>query len=323
MCSRADFIKEPRNMKLDEFKRIIDAIQPKKLALNGYGEPFINRELVDMIRYAKQKGISVSTTTNCTFIESISAEIVQSGLDLLKISIDAATPETYRAIRGEDCFEKVINGTKSILGSRREYNSKIPYVRFQCVLQRANIGEISKILELAAHLGVDAVFFQPLEMENVEHLREELVADLQYQEMVSTLKKAQVAAKQLGIDTNLDVLLRKPTHYWHKYQKRDLSERSHGWNQQMCLFPWFSTYITVEGDLRPCCLFTVEKETNMGNIFHEDFDSIWNNKRYRDFRQAISSGLSPFRKCETCVPPGYSDILKLKKVLPGFLTLIP
>jgi len=313
MCARADFIKKPRNMKLDEFKGIVDAIQPKKLALNGYGEPFINRELVDMISYAKQKGISVSTTTNCTFIESISAKVVQSGLDLLKISIDAATPETYKTIRGEDWFEKVIDGTKSILSSRREHNSKTPYVRFQYVLQRANIGELSKILELAGRLGVDAVFFQPLEMENVEHLREELVADLQYPEMVSTLRTTQVVAKQLRIDTNLDVLLRKPTHYWHK------RERSRGWNQRMCLFPWFSTYITVEGALRPCCLFTVEKEANMGNIFCEGFDSVWNNKKYRDFRRAISGGLSPFKKCETCVPPGYSDILKLRKVLPGFL----
>ncbi len=318
MCPRANLIRKPRNMKLDEFKQIIDAIQPKKLSLSGFGEPFANPELMDMISYAKQKDISVSTCTNCTLIESTSAKAIQqSGLDLLKISIDSAIPETYRFIRGEDYFGKVINVVENILDSRKETNSRKPYIRFQCIPQRSNIGELSKILELAAYLGVDAVFFQPLEMENIGHLRRDL--EVQYPEIASALRKAQVTAEQIGIDTNLDMLISKPIEYWYKYPKEDLRERRYRWNHQMCLFPWFSTYVSVEGDLRPCCLFVVGKEANMGNVFRDGFDSVWNGEKYRDLRKAMGYGSSPFKRCETCVPPTYSDILKLRKVLPGFL----
>ena len=100
------------NVTLEQFKRIFDEIQPIKVALSGAGEPFLNPDLIDIIRYAKECGASVLTTTNFTLATRKLEAIVESGLDLIKISLDAASPETYHHIRGRDFYNRIIEDTR-------------------------------------------------------------------------------------------------------------------------------------------------------------------------------------------------------------------
>ncbi|MBE9503514.1 MAG: radical SAM protein, partial [Proteobacteria bacterium] len=110
-CPHEEYVKRAKHMTLDEFKRIFDQIKPLKVTLSGFGEPFANPKLPDMIFYAKDHGASVNTTSNMTLVNDHLAEkIVNSRLDLIKVSIDAAKPETYQDIRGEDSHQKIIEG---------------------------------------------------------------------------------------------------------------------------------------------------------------------------------------------------------------------
>ena len=62
--------------------------------------------------------------------------------------------------------------------------------------------------------------------------------------------------------------------------------------------PWHNCYITWEGDVVPCCYF-YDKQICFGNVFKEGFDDIWNNDKYKRFRQAIASSRD-FKICQTC-----------------------
>lgn len=65
------------------------------------GEPLVHPQCYDMLEYAVQRsGVLVSLTTNGTILnEKRVRRLLDSGLDVIDISIDAHTPETYAAIR--------------------------------------------------------------------------------------------------------------------------------------------------------------------------------------------------------------------------------
>lgn len=67
----------------------------------GEGEPLIHPKGYDMIEYAtRNSGVYVTITTNGTIMnEKRTRKLIESGVHLIDISLDAYTPETYAKIR--------------------------------------------------------------------------------------------------------------------------------------------------------------------------------------------------------------------------------
>lgn len=314
-CLRSKLLKKsPEHLSPQNFKRIIEPIRPSKLSLSGGGEPFLSPYLFELIGLAKELGCSVNTTTNGTLLTPESCVgIIKSGLDLLKISIDGATPETYRKIRGEDRFWQVLDGVQTLIDMKKRMSSSRPYIRFNYVVSKDNYAELAQTVELAGKLGVDAMYFQPLGLFGIEERHEALVGDLTYEALAQEMDRALHVSQHRSVHTNLHVFSHKLSLYWKKYQLEALGQK-----KQICLLPWFSAYITLEGDMRPCCT-CLQEYTTMGNLLETPLEEIWNGKRYQQFRKAIREGKRPFPVCETCVPQTFADIVRYSKILPGFL----
>lgn len=116
-CPRREVIKDPEYkigfMNMDLYKKIVDEISQYKYATLrpfGDGEPLLHPQIVEMIHYAKEKGITkIWLNTNGLLLdEKISRALLKAGLDLMEVSIDAATEETYRKIRIGSNFNLVI-----------------------------------------------------------------------------------------------------------------------------------------------------------------------------------------------------------------------
>lgn len=312
-CSYREKVTNPRNLSFDDFKKIYDNIRPVKLTLSGVGESFLNPEIFKMIRYAKDNGTNVNTSSNGTVIYKMADKVVDSGLDLLKISIDADNGETYQKVRDADLFDKVIEGVKEVVRLKREKGSELPYIRFQFVIQKANYKEIPGVIKLAHDLGVDAINFQILEVTGIEERWEELVGDMSYERLLEEVKEGEKLAKKLGVLTNLRQIKRKLPDYWQKYSTRK------GVPQQ-CKLPWFSTYIDIDGNLKPCCSFGLTfTEANLGNVLKDGIEGSWNSERYMRFRRSIKDGSVPYMICKTCIPQTVRDMAEMSKILPGFL----
>lgn len=90
-------------MTFEQFKRLVDEVKwfIPKIAIAGYGEPFIKPNLCKMLKYAADAGLFVHLHTNGNLSSSRIHvdELVVSGLRLLTISIDRATQETYEKYR--------------------------------------------------------------------------------------------------------------------------------------------------------------------------------------------------------------------------------
>ena len=315
MCGRAEVIRHPRMMSLEEFQSIVDQVRPKKITLSGYGEPLLNRALPQMIAYAKVHGASVNTTSNLTLVrnEEQALELVRSGLDLINASIDAATLETYRALRGQDAFEHVLDGIRLLQRVKAQVGSPTPHVRISFVISKVNLHEVAAFIHLAHNLGLDVAFFQMLLLMTIEERRERLIGGVPYDEFRHTLEAGRDLARQLGVRTNLPTLLATLPQTWRKYAPGEMDRRR-------CILPWFSAYITADGHMRPCCTFAPLPMNLGGSIFEEGFDAVWNSEPYREFRRALRRGDRPTKVCQECVPETLLDIARRSPLSPGFLS---
>ena len=313
-CVRTKAIDAPQHLSVENFQRVLQQIHPDKITFSGLGEPFTNPRLLEMIALAKQQGCSINTTTNATLLtQEICDKIVKSGLDLIKISIDGATPETYQRVRGEDKFLQILDGIRALTEVKKRHGSPTPFVRLNYVMFRDNYRDIAGAVELAEKLGVDAIYFQPLDLVGIEERQELLVGDLSYQEFACEIERAYTISRHVQVHTNLPVIRKTLPEFWDKYH---MNTREH--DTRICILPWFSTYIRVDGIVLPCCAFS-EPHPNMGNLWQQDFDKIWNGSAYQQFRKAIREGIRPNSFCANCVPPTLRDIVNLSNLLPGFL----
>ena len=55
----------------DFYKEIVDEIAPfaHTVVLHSWGEPLLHKRIIDMIRYAKERGLWVETSTNATRLD--------------------------------------------------------------------------------------------------------------------------------------------------------------------------------------------------------------------------------------------------------------
>ena len=90
------------------------------LRFHGRGEPLLHPRFIDMIACAKQAGIgTVTSFSNAILLdERRAAAILDAGLDLLELSIDAPNAELYRYLRGTSHFRRVVRNAEAILRAR-------------------------------------------------------------------------------------------------------------------------------------------------------------------------------------------------------------
>lgn len=126
MCNR----KQGRThgyMGLDLYQKIIDecaAFNPR-VWLNLAGEPLLHSGIIDFISYAKQQGLSdVCMNTNAVHLDGpMSDRIIESGLDLLSVSIDSLRKEVFESIRVGADFDQVVENVMLFLEKRNKYRA--------------------------------------------------------------------------------------------------------------------------------------------------------------------------------------------------------
>ena len=145
----------------DFFRCTIDEIHKELLYLIFYfqGEPYLNPDFLEMVKYASNKKIYTATSTNAHYLtDAVAKKTVESGLDRLIISIDGTTQNVYQQYRVGGNLEKVLEGAKNIMKWKKELKSKTPFVFFQFLVVKHNEHQIeeikaAKLTEIAELLG--------------------------------------------------------------------------------------------------------------------------------------------------------------------------
>jgi radical SAM protein with 4Fe4S-binding SPASM domain len=312
MCPRRSIIEKPTAMTFESFTKIYNQVRPLRINLSGLGEPLLNTNIFEMSSYCSANGSIVNMPTNFLSAGEKLDQITTSGISQLKISIDAADRNTYRTIRGANRFEEIINSIKALEDLKEKLGITKPELRFNFAVQRENFGELVDVIKLADHLKVSTVYFQCLEFINMEEKKPEIVGEVNVKSLFNILIKAARTAREKRIKTNLNIWIRDLKLYENKMW--DLDNQTP--NNKTCYFPWFSAYIEVNGNVRPCPHFMfTPNEGKMGNVFEQSFESIWNNEPYRKLRHAFKRRHHPYTPCKTCIPQGLFDLLHISSRL--------
>jgi radical SAM protein with 4Fe4S-binding SPASM domain len=251
------------------FKSTIDAVYKELLYLTFYfqGEPYLNPNFLEMVKYASEKGIYTSTSTNAHYLnEEQSAKTVESKLDRLIISIDGTTQETYEQYRIGGSLQKVIDGTKHIIAAKKRLKSKTPHIVFQFLVVKPNEHQLNDVQLLAKELGVDEVVFKTAQVYNFENGNPLIPDNIKY----SRYKK-----NNDGTYSIKNKLL----------------------NQ--CWRMWSSCVVTWDGVVVPCC-FDKDAKHQLGDLKQQSFKELWNSEKYQNFRQSILKSRQEIDICKNC-----------------------
>jgi MoaA/NifB/PqqE/SkfB family radical SAM enzyme len=123
-------------------------------------EVLLHPRIFDYIALAKSAGVPhIHLTTNGTLLDPAKGRrLAESGVDSVMFSIDAATPETYRRVRGRDLTELEANIAAFLPHARRR---GIP-VTVSFILQDEARHEREAFLAKWRRLGVDSVTYYVL-----------------------------------------------------------------------------------------------------------------------------------------------------------------
>ena len=143
-------------MKFEQFKTIIDDIKgiEKFISLYYMGEPFLNPDIMKMIKYASDNKIKMNLSSNMT-IPIDAEELVKSGLTYLVMSIDGVTKEVYEKYRVNGNLNTILNNVRDVVNAKKRLNSLYPVLRWQFVVMKHNKCELDKARALAEEMGAD------------------------------------------------------------------------------------------------------------------------------------------------------------------------
>ncbi len=302
-CTRETYVDQPRNMSFEDFAAILDEIKPQALTLNGLGEPFLHPDILKMIAYAKSKGANVNTTSNFTVIRPDQIrETAASSLDLLNVSVDAACAETYQKIRGKDFWSRVQDNLRTFVDERKRTGRSLPLLRLCFVVQDGNLGEMVPFFEMAGSIGADAILYQVFTA--FQENQKDLIGGFDATRFESNLLEIRKREKNgRGPRTNAALLLRRIGDIRAHYGGKRIVQT------QRCIMPWISAYISVEGEVRPCCRFSGVRLAFGDARGKDGFVKTFDSPAYREFRRGLAKNQAPHPVCLNCLADSVWDVL--------------
>jgi MoaA/NifB/PqqE/SkfB family radical SAM enzyme len=293
-CPRTfEDLEPPGDMSWDLFTRIVDQFPNiARVVLHGVGEPMMVRNLPRMIRYLKARGTYVLFNTNGTLLTARKgAELIDSGLDELRVSLDAAEPEAFLLVRGKPFFDRILRNVRAFRAMQRERGAETPRVSLWLTGLKETIGQLGDFIRLAHDMDVPEVYLQRLvylpEGQGLARPQSALFAEADGEDN-RLIAEAEDLARTLGIRFNASGATDPAASLKPADDKQPWS---------LCRRPWTLMYFTAHGRAIPCCFapFSLRGYDGftLGDATQQSLRAIWNGPRYQDFRRALLSDKPP------------------------------
>jgi len=299
-CPRTfEALEPPMDLSWELFTRIVDqAPNIARVVLHGVGEPMLVRDLPRMIRYLKARGTHVLFNTNGTLLAPRKQmEIIETGLDELRVSLDAAEAATFLKVRGKDMFDRIVRNVSSFTNLQRSLGATKPKVSLWLTGLKETVDQLPDFVRLAARIGVTEVHLQRLVFDDAgfgmaradSSLFERTRADEE-----ATIASAQAIGRELGVVLDASGATEPGL---------SLKKAADDKPWATCRRPWSLMYFTAHGRALPCCIapFSARGYENytLGDATQQTLREIWNSPAYRDFRTGLV-GDAPPKPCQGC-----------------------
>ncbi len=290
--------REPqKDLGWEEFRRVVDQFPAlDRVLLHGIGEPLLNRDLIRMIVHLKERGATVLFNSNViTLGPRLRRQLIESGLDELRVSLDATTPATYARVRGVDAYQRVVANLEALVRAKHDARADRPHVSLWFTGLKDNIEEIAGLVPLAVRVGARGINLQRLVYNGLGLATEaqSLYGRLQERE-AALIHATEEAARAAGIEFSASGATAPEISLTPSHDDRPWSA---------CRRPWTLVYVTVHGNALPCCIapwITGHYEgIILGNLFRQPLEEVWWGAPYLEFRSAIQTDRPP-EPCRGC-----------------------
>ncbi|HAB51843.1 MAG TPA: hypothetical protein DCE80_06690 [Ignavibacteriales bacterium] len=301
MCSMYDqkmfLANEGKQIEIDSdvFRKIIretKELGTKTILFIG-GEPFLRKDLFELVEYARGYGLtSVAVTNGVLLNESTIENCFKSGLDWLSISIDAASEERFSKIRGENYLGRIIENLNILNGLKDNKKSIFPKIVAVCTIMNDNLEELLEIIELCKKLKLERILFQPVVANNIDQTQRDVnspgfIAKDRWKTMDDVIGKL-IAYKKTS-PSNFDFIGNNIRDL--KLIKKYFRNTVRYW-ELPCYAGYNRLQIIQEGKI----YFCVNQEkyvASFGDLKHESLKELWFSKKAGSYRRLIRECKSP------------------------------
>jgi Fe-coproporphyrin III synthase len=275
------------------------ALGTQVVLLSG-GEPLLHPHWDEVANALREAGLRLWLLTAGLSLAKQAVRVSEL-CERVTVSLDGATPETYRAIRGVDGFEAVCKGIRAVAARGRP-------VTLRCTIQRGNYRELPRLVRLARELGVEQVSFLAVDVST--HVAFARADDYQrtmalgqadlpaLAEVLGDLEREFPAEFASGFIAEHPSKLRR----LHQYFAALLGQAS--FPPVRCNAPRFSSVIGADGRLQPC--YFIDGATRLGD---QALAEALNTPAFTGLRRDIRTGRRA--ECAKCVCSMYKTPMEL------------
>lgn len=245
---------------LGDAKRLLPYLKRTGIvSLYGWAEPFLNRDIFEIIKLFKENRVYVEIDSNLSIEnQRIVDKIAQSPIDLLSVSVDGADQESYAQYRVGGSFDRVISNIRKLKASSNGPRR----IQWQYLVSRKNHHLVEKAGALATELGVEIVFLD-IGMYN----------DMFHETSEETKRE-----------------------WWTEDQMSRLAAPSPAARDAVCGYMYNDPFIDPDGRVYPCChaayapreLLTNGYQNVFGSLQTHTLKEVWNNTYYQTARSLFS-----------------------------------
>jgi MoaA/NifB/PqqE/SkfB family radical SAM enzyme len=292
------------------FSCVIDGLRafspPPTIFFGGFGEPLAHPKIVEMVAQAKALGGRVELITNGTLLTKVVSQgLIAAGLDLLWVSLDGSTPESYADLRLGAALPEVVANLKAFRDAREPDPDRyraVPRIGIAFVVMKRNVADLSAVLRLGERLGATRFLVSNVLPYTKEMCQETLyphsLTSLVYSNSIYHLElpkldvKALHEAMRAGVSTSL--------------AGGSLAEA----NDRCPFIERGVTAIAWDGSLSPCLPLLhnhvsflneqerVSRRYVVGKVTDSNVCDLWNQPDYVAFRERVQ--LFEFSPCTAC-----------------------
>ncbi len=242
-----------------------------RISFSGWGEPLVNPHAVEIIHYAKEKGLWVLLNTNGYYLGDHLKELYRIGVDRIVVSIDSPYPDTYSLIRIGGDLARLIKALLKLRDWRIRDSSPVPEVNIQFTVNKYNYKNILPMIKLAREIGASRIV-----VSNIIPLTPEMEKSLACymdRDCVENVESLRLDMARLSLDTGVEV---------------HLPNFSASYSERFCPFSRNNAFfVRHDGLIAPCIyyahhwtntLFGIQREIHpviIGDLKKEKLIDIW------------------------------------------------
>jgi MoaA/NifB/PqqE/SkfB family radical SAM enzyme len=279
----------------------------------GIGEPLFHPRTMEWIRQVKALGTRVELITNgTTLVEKKARELIDTGLDMLWVSLDGATPESYADVRLGAELPKVVENIRRFANMRKGGHYPKPEIGVAFVGMKRNISQLPQVIKLGKSLGA-----RHFSVSNVQPATAEMQSERLYTRTMTNIAYLPSSTNPYlslpKMDFNEDT---REALFAAFNSGCNVSFAGHNWggSNDVCNFIESGTMtIAWNGDVSPCWplmhnhtsyLHGKPRKINkhiIGSVRSRSLEELWLDPAYVDYREKVQRfAFAPCTFCGGC-----------------------